>query len=838
MVAAAARTPAAAAVIPRAVLGADGVLRWQPGGEEVNLFGVNYGLASASAYRFLKQSGASTLETIRRDLAHLRRMGANALRLPFWGDWENSDPQGNLLENEHLLLLDAILVAAGLHGMRVLLSPIVTYDASWPDVMAAARSGFSSVYSKDELGLNAAACAAQTNYLRRLLERRNSYSGIAYKDEPAIFAIEPINEPAQHPERPEITLGYINALARAIRDTGWLKPVVYNVSQDMKMATLLAAAQIDGATFAWYPTGLENGRPVGGNCLLLVDDYAQMREPLLRHKAKLVYEFDAADSMASYLYPAMARAFRGGGAQFAAMFSYDAVPIAANNLEFNDHFLSLIYTPAKALSFLIAGRVFAQVPRGADFGLYPHNMHFGTFSVDDRADRSECVTDAEFLYSNHTPTVPPKPAALVRIAGVGSSPIVAYDGTGAYFLDRLAPGVWRLEVYPDSIIVRNPFDHEQSVGAVAQLVWRERSVRVELADLGSSFVVEALVVNRSVQAVEGRFSVTPGVYVLRRSGIPAPHDVDRSFYAPQMQPFEPVLLHEPPRFLQAGATWSCRVEYVAAQAPERITLHYRNGTRAFKSVLLQSGPGFEYAGDVPAAGLEAGMFDYFISVRTTEALRTYPVDAHVEPGEWDFPNTHGWRAPVLGDGQAVALFDASVDFERLIVPYGGYQPYPAVSLSPGPDLQLSALRLDGRDLEKTPHGEVVCQLGLLECPGLRAALARPHHALRVLGHATGSAAARLGLILIERDGSAWGATAVLGVQPEVEVPLGDFKPVQAAMLPRDFPVGINPYWLRSPNRGALRLENVEALQLCLATRFLTTNDVGNPLVEVRQVLLE
>jgi hypothetical protein len=151
---------------------------------------------------------------------------------------------------------------------------------------------------------------------------------------------------------------------------------------------------------------------------------------------------------------------------------------------------------------------------------------------------------------------------------------------------------------------------------------------------------------------------------------------------------------------------------------------------------------------------------------------------------------------------------------------------------------LSALRLDGRDLEKTPHGEVVCQLGLLECPGLRAALARPHHALRVLGHATGSAAARLGLILIERDGSAWGATAVLGVQPEVEVPLGDFKPVQAAMLPRDFPVGINPYWLRSPNRGALRLENVEALQLCLATRFLTTNDVGNPLVEVRQVLLE
>jgi hypothetical protein len=43
-----------------------------------------------------------------------------------------------------------------------------------------------------------------------------------------------------------------------------------------------------------------------------------------------------------------------------------------------------------------------------------------------------------------THTRPPAPEKLERIARCSSSPVVQYDGTGAYFLDRAAPGVWVL----------------------------------------------------------------------------------------------------------------------------------------------------------------------------------------------------------------------------------------------------------------------------------------------------------------------------------------------------------------------------------------------------------
>ena len=59
-----------------------------------------------------------------------------------------------------------------------------------------------------------------------------------------------------------------------------------------------------------------------------VADYPDMRSPALAGKARGVYEFDAADIPGSYIYPAMARSFRSGGAQFAAQFQYDPLPLA------------------------------------------------------------------------------------------------------------------------------------------------------------------------------------------------------------------------------------------------------------------------------------------------------------------------------------------------------------------------------------------------------------------------------------------------------------------------------------------------------------------------------
>jgi len=71
---------------------------------------------------------------------------------------------------------------------------------------------------------------------------------------------------------------------------------------------------------------------------------------------------------------------------------------------------------------------------------------------------SEMNTAKEFYYSGATVSTPVDPTKLEHIAGVGNSAIIGYKGYGAYFLDKLENGIWRLEIMPDAITIRDPFE--------------------------------------------------------------------------------------------------------------------------------------------------------------------------------------------------------------------------------------------------------------------------------------------------------------------------------------------------------------------------------------------
>lgn len=222
-------------------------------------------------------------------------------------------------------------------------------------------------------------------------------------------------------------------------------------------------ARVEGATLGWYPSGLVAGRSLRRNFLPLVNQYGgseawnpSMRTEARARKAKTVYELDVADVPGSYMYPAMARAFRSGGAQIATQFQYDPLPLAPFNQGWQTHYLNLVCTPQKAVSFLIAAEAFRRLPRLQDYGPYPASSRFGPFRVSNEEDLSEMVTDRELFHSHTTRTPPPAPEILERVIGCGSSPVVSYEGTAAYFLERLRPGAWRLEVYPDAVWVNDP----------------------------------------------------------------------------------------------------------------------------------------------------------------------------------------------------------------------------------------------------------------------------------------------------------------------------------------------------------------------------------------------
>lgn len=809
-----------------------GVWRWIEGAE-VALFGVNYNLASASAFRFSKESGQSFDQIIDADFDHFKRMGFDALRLCFWGDWEATSPSGDLIINDHVHVLDKIVARAREEGFHCLLSPIVTYSAFWPDAEGRAPASLSSTFEKSELGTNGAAIAAQCRYLGQLLSRTNPITGTRYAREPAIVAVEPINEPWHHSADEAGSTRYIDALYSAVRGTGFSGPVFHNVTQDMAIAPAIQKSKAEGATFAWYPTGLQNGHAVEGNGLLLVDDYPQFDVASLRTKAKLVYEFDAADTMASYYYPAMVREFRRGGAQLATMFAYDPLPIAASNSEFNDHFLNLVYTPAKAISALIAGLAMHRLPRGKDFGSYPEDMRFDNFRVNDRENLSEYIDDRLFYHSNDTASVCPAPHRLEHLAGCGSSALVDYDGTGAWFLDRLVDGVWQLEIYPDAALVDNPFVFRNPRRDAVKLVWRQRMLKLAIPDLGNHFLVATPDGREIIGAVDGTVELAPGVYRLSReqTGV----TFQKRFYVPKPEMFEPVLRHEPPASLTVGKPWHVSLALVTASAPSAVQLHVRDGTR-FKTFPLQAGRGFEFSGVIPSCVMKSGFLEYFVTCSAPDGGQaTFPhVDGTV-PGAWDFPKQGGFRAPIVEDDARIVLFSAERDGRRLIVPYENYVADPPM-IVPG-DRGQPVVELDGKSVDAALHADVPVQFAWDGSLDMQDREMTSRATVIVEGRSVLDTPGKVMIILIERDGSAWGAETVLSPrQSETRVAWSHFKRIEAAMLPRDYPMSINPYFLRNPREGGQaavpKLNDLQAVQMTLGKRFLGE---ARPEVQIEQI---
>src|SRR6184192_2025823 len=499
----------------------DGVVRWRDNQKEVSLFGANYVLPTASDYRAAGYLHADRKKMIDADMAHFARMGWDGLRLTFWGDWEASDSAGNLIANDHLDLLDYLIARARERGIYMLFSPIQLYVANWPDALGDTTDpGFGRHFGKARMGTDPAALAAQVNYLRQILRHVNPYTHVALKDEPAILFIELVNEPWHHPEDMEGSVRYIDALTDAVRSTGCTTLVFYNVSQDFRIGDAIRRSKAQGFTFGWYPTGLNSGHELVGNYLRGADAYPDMLRPELARSPRIVYEFDTPDLRTGTMYPAMARTFRAVGAQFAAMFAYDMLRTASRNLGWQTHYLSLIYTPRKAMSAIIAAEAMRRLPRMGSYGPYPENTRFGDFHVSADSNLGELVARDAFLYAGSTSSAPPDPTTLRRVAGYGSSPVVTYEGEGIYFLDKVRAGVWRLEVYSDAVPVRDPFEPPNADKIVTRAISRAWHMTVRLPDLGGEFTVQPM--DQGGQAVArsaaGRFVVTPGVYVLRAGG--------------------------------------------------------------------------------------------------------------------------------------------------------------------------------------------------------------------------------------------------------------------------------------------------------------------------------
>jgi hypothetical protein len=565
----------------------------------------------------------------------------------------------------------------------------------------------------------------------------------------------------------------------------------------------------------------------------------------------MVYEFDAADVAGSYMYPAMARTFRGAGFQWATQFAYDPLALAYANTEYQTHLLNLVYTPAKAISFMIAGAAFHEIPRGATFGRYPDSERFGSFRVSYTEDLSEMVSDTAFYYSNTTSTVPPSPRALRHVAGVGSSPVVAYDGTGTYFIDRLADGVWRLEAYPDVAWVVDPFTQPSLDREAARVIWRLRSMRVALPGLGTDFSVQPVNSgNEHRPAVrDGRFDVRPGAYLLTRAGVThtwAPGTVidGRSldaFVAPPSTKAPTVVVHAPPAEIVADRPHTIHVEVVSAAPPDSVVVFGRRvgaWGRPLRIVMEPWGA-FGYRVTVPAEQVRDGLLEYSVAVFAEDEARTFPGGVAGHPFRWDFTGREAWRVPVVAEPAAILLFDARRDLDHVLYPHPWEYVRFRTDLLAGSEPERLALTAVVESFGPSPH-HFALRTFLPEGQRTRLGETPADAVLRIRARSAGRASDRVEIALVERDGTAWGTVVELtDAWQDLTIPLSALRPTPLALLPRPYPQFL-PYLLEpATTSDAPRIGVLDGIQFSTsAALFATGGGEGEHGFQIERVVLE
>ena len=800
-----------------------GVMRWETG-EAVEGFGVNYSVPFAHAYRTGQKLGVDLKKAIDEDVYHFSRLGFDLYRIHVW-DTEISDEQGNLLENEHQELFDYLIKKLKERNITFVLTPIAFWGNGWPEPDED-TPGFSDKFGKEKSLTEPEAIKAQQNYLAQFMEHVNPYTGVAYKDEPNLIGVEISNEP-HHRGTAEEVEDFINKMVAAVRSTGTEKPVFYNVSHSVHLAPAYAEADIDGGTFQWYPTGLGFGQELEGNLLPNVNDYRIPFDSLWRKEglAKLVYEFDAADVMKSYIYPAMARSFREAGIQFATHFAYDPTYMAHVNTEYNTHYMNLAYTPQKALALMISGEVFHQLPLYADTGNYPENLTFGDFRVSYEEDLAELNSEEKFYYTNTTSSSPENVNKLKHIAGFGDSEVVQYDGKGAYFLDKIEEGVWRLELMPDAILVDNPFGTNSLEKTVAVINDRPWAMKIDLPALGEDFSISGLNEGNdlSAEASSGKFVVEPGAYLITAEGKNFSGSEEwtaaelSAYVAPESTVDKTYVIHEPIPEIAEGSEMSISAEIVSDEKIEKVEAWLQNGN-TYKSIELLPTEGYTYEAEVPQELLKKGFLEYPIIVYTGDGSQTFPSGMEGNPGEWDFFGNERYITRIVGKETPLYLFNAATDSEEIVGKWT-----PGLNLVPTgtpreAEYQVQVEELFEEDIENL-NAEPIYDYSFRynfqdNIDGRRDALAEKDQ-LVLKARTLKEEPVKLQVALVEKNGSAFGK--IVELQPQTEeivIDLDDLEPVKTVTLPRPYPTFLQYYFEHELDED-FDVEAVESIQFSI-----------------------
>lgn len=655
--------------------------------EIMSFYGVNYTLPFAHAYRAINYVGKNHKEAINKDVYHMARLGLNAYRIHLW-DVEIADSEGNLIENDHLELFDYLISELEKRDIHIIITAQTNFGNGYPE-RNIITEGYSYKYEKCKMHYTEECVKAQENYAKNLAKHINKYTGKSYSDDNSIIAIEINNEPC-HSGTAEAATAYINRMVKAFRDGGFKKPILYNVSHNIGTHTqAFFNANIQGTTYQWYPTGLVSGHERLGNFLPNVDLY---NIPFSNVKnfdkmAKVVYEFDPGDVLCSYLYPAVARSFRSAGFQWITQFAYDPIDIAWANTEYQTHYLNLAYTPNKAIGMKIAAEVVKEVNAEEIYPKYPQDTIFGDFRVSYVQNLSEYNNGKKFFYTNKTNSSPKDFNSLEEIAGVSSSTIVDYKGTGVYFIDKIGENLWRLEVMPDVFITEDPFKKPSLDRKVAEIVYRAHEITLHLPNINDNFKYKGINTGNTVNGVaeNNKFNVSPGVYIIGNDSksINSVSKVDKfrnmkigEYVAPEEISVYNFVLHKPiETTVKDKGCITINAQVVGTVSPDSVVVYpkkisfWNERNKLYKMDHIGD---YDYSVTMPINDRD-NTVEYNIVVFEGEHVTTYPQGVAGTPLSWDFNDYKYYKTTLVDSDDIITLVKSDKnmsDIEIATIPDG------------------------------------------------------------------------------------------------------------------------------------------------------------------------
>jgi hypothetical protein len=431
---------------------------------------------------------------------------------------------------------------------------------------------------------------------------------------------------------------------------------------------------------------------------------------------------------------------------------------------------------------------------------------------------------------------------------------VTYEGDGIYFLDKVRPGLWRLEVYPDAEPVRDPFELPNADKIVTRAISRSWPMTVVLPDLGPTFTVQSLTVgNRpNERATAGRFVITPGVYVLSSAGPVNKSDLPArlgelgfaEYHAPPRDSLPPSIQPLIAASYLAGHDAELRARIVDATPPDSATLFIRPAVGGFyRAFKMRPAGGYEYAATVAATALEEGPHEFVIAVFRGRSTTTFPAGVNRKPWDWDYDGRASWPLEVVGSQTPLRLFSPGSDAERLAftrIGDAGRRGLFRLQFSNVTGLPVFHFErpVDARGWSPDDY---TASLVIKERVVARRANIGAANALEVRVRGLGPRQ-RLHITLMEDDGTSWSAAVTVDSGwSEQSLPLSSFVLGRGVLLPEGFPGEWN-YWVgpaagRGGNADRLKLDHVERLQLSLRREEGLNISPGSYGVEVESIVL-